>query len=266
MSKQETKEAEILPAVKEEAGLPAVMDFMNDAGMGFEDSGAGDYAIPFLRVLQSGSPQCKPSEAEYVKGAKEGDLFNTVTRKLYTNEDGGCLVIPCHYVHKYNEWAVNRGGFKGTHTAAEYAKLEKATVTDKKGKQYEGNAATGNILQDSREHYVIIVNPNGTLEPALFSLGSTQIKKSKRWMTFMDGLKLPNGRPKPMASQIYRITTVAESNDDGTWAGVKIDHVRELTADDMTSYVAAKDFNAMVRSGLVKVTPVEEEAGETETF
>ena len=242
-------------AKKEDAGLPAVIDFGADAGSGFEDADASSYAIPFLRQLQSMSGQCKKTDPAYVKGAEEGDFFNTVTEKLYKGDEG-VIVIPCHYVHKYNEWAPDRGGFRGTHTAAEYASLEKTVVTDSKGNKLEGNAETGNILQDSREHYVMIVNADGSCEPALLALGGTQLKKSKKWMTLMQGIRI-GAAVAPMFSQKYKLTAVGESNDKGSWAGIKIEHVGSIT--DIEQYNAAKQFREMVRSGTAQASPAGDE-------
>jgi len=35
-------------------------------GTGLEDTDSGDYAIPFIRVLQSNSPQLKKSDGKYI--------------------------------------------------------------------------------------------------------------------------------------------------------------------------------------------------------
>jgi len=57
-------------------------DFSGFAGEGFQGLGKDDLAIPFLVILQSGSPQLKRSEGEYIPGAAEGMLYNSVTRQL----------------------------------------------------------------------------------------------------------------------------------------------------------------------------------------
>lgn len=232
----------------EAAGLPVFVDIMADAGGGFEDADASSYAIPFLRQLQSMSGQCKKMDPDYVPGAEEGDFYNTVTGRLYKSDEG-VVVIPAYYIHKYNEWAPDRGGFRGAHTAAEYTNLRKTVVKDSKGNDQEANADTGNYLQDSREHYVIVINPDGTYEPALFALGGSQLKKSKRWMTLMQNIRI-QGQIAPMFSQRYKLTAVGESNDKGSWAGIKIEHLGPVQT--VEEYTAAKQFREMVRSGSAK--------------
>lgn len=236
--------------VKKEETLPALQFEADDFGAGFEDTDASSYAIPFLKQLQVMSGQCKRTDPAYVKGAEEGDFFNTVTEKLYKGEEG-VIVIPCHYIHKYNEWAPDRGGFRGSHTVAEYASLRKHSENGT-----EINEDNGNTLQDTREHYVLIVNDNGDLEPALLCLTGTQLKKSKKWMTLMQGIRV-SGQTAPMFSQKYKLTACSESNDKGSWAGIKIEHVGQVTS--IEEYQNAKHFREMVRSGEAKAAPVDGE-------
>lgn len=242
-------------AVREEASLPANIDFTADSGAGFEDADSTSYAIPFIRVLQATSPQCKKKDPEYVDGAEEGDFFNTVTNKIYKG-DVGITVIPCHYAHKYNEWAPNRGGYRGSHTAAEYLALPKEMRKDDKGNLYEANADTGNSLTDTREHYIILMDDKGECDYGLLTIASTEIKKSKKWMSLMQGIKI-NGQTAPMFSQMYKLTTVGESNDKGSWAGLKIEHLGFITNE--AAYNAAKQFREMVRSGAASATPAGDE-------
>jgi hypothetical protein len=57
-------------------------------------------------------------------------------------------------------------------------------------------------------------------------MGSTQIKKSKQWLTIMDELrgKRADGTVfrLPSFAREYLLDTVEESNDQGDWAGWKI--------------------------------------------
>ena len=234
-------------ATQAKAEVPAVIDFAADMGSGFEDADSSSYAIPFLRQLQMMSGACKKTDPSYIKGAEEGDFFNTVTEKLYKGEEG-VLVVPCHYVHKYNLWAPDRGGFRGSISAAEYANMEKFGERGDTDNQ-------GNTIQDTREHYVLIVDADGTCSPALLALSGTQLKKSKKWMTLMQGIRI-QGQVAPMFSQMYRLTAVGESNDKGSWAGIKVEHAGPVTS--MEIYQQAKQFRDMVRSGEAQAAPVDD--------
>jgi len=238
-------------AVKEEAGALAVIDFGADTGAGFEDADSTSYAIPFLRMLQVTSDQTKKTNAAYIKGAEEGDFYNTVTEKVYKG-DRGVTVVPCHFVHKFNAWMPREdgGGLVGTYTASEAVNLN--TTKNEKGRDVLENGA---VLSDTREHYVIIVNEDGTFEPALYCLTGTQLKKSKKWMTLMQGIRI-QGQTAPMFSQMYKLSPVGESNDQGSWAGVKIEHIGQVTNPEV--YQAAKQFREMVRAGVAQASPADE--------
>ena len=253
----EEKKDAVATTPEEGSQVPATINFAADAGGGFEEADASSYAIPFLRQLQSLSPACKKSDPEYIKGAEEGDFINTVSGKVYKGETG-VTVIPCHYIHKYNEWAPNRGGFRGSHTTDEYTRLRKETRKNEKGVNTEYNVETGNVLQDAREHYCLLVDDNeGTVEPVLLVLTSSQTKKSRKWMTQMQSIRIGNA-VSPMFSQIYKITSIPESNDQGSWAGVKIDHVCPVAVIDV--YNRAKQFRNLVRTGVAQAaSPVSRE-------
>ena len=244
-------------AVTEKAGLPAILNFAEDCGAGFENTTSQDYAIPFLRMLQSGSPQAKKKDPEYVDGAEEGDLINTVTMRLYKGDEG-ITVIPVYYAHKYNLWAQNRGGFRGSWTTDEYANAKKQMIeisTQNGPKTVEADM-DGNIITDTREHYVIIVNRDGSTSQALIALSSSQLKKSRKWMTVMGEIKI-NNQVAPMFSQMYKITSIGEKNDQGSWCGFNIVHEGVITSPDL--YMAAKSFHALIKAGSIRVAQPEGE-------
>jgi hypothetical protein len=70
----------------------------------------------------------------------------------------------------------------------------------------------------------------------------------------MMSVKLPgkNGPyTPPMYSQIYKLTTSAESNDKGKWFGWEIERIGSV--ENMAVYNAAKEFAASVSKGDVQV-------------
>ncbi len=251
------KEASTEVAVKPEMA-PTVLgtQFLEDAGAGFEEAGATAYAIPFLQMLQSGSPQCKKSDGAYISGAEEGKFFNTVTQELYDGGEG-IVVIPCHFTNRFNEWKTREsgGGFVTEHMVG----TQPATTKDSKGRDIAEN---GNVIADTRNHYVLICNADGTLTPAILSLTSTQLKKSRQWMSKMQGFKIrkPDGSfdTAPMSSRKYRLTTVPESNDKGSWFGLKVE--LEGLVEDAAEYNEAAKFRQAIRSGTAKAASTAEES------
>lgn len=232
-----------------------------DSGGGFEEADQNSYAIPFVQILQSNSPQVKKSDGAYIKGAEEGMLFNTVTQELY---DGvaGVIAIPCHYTQRFIEWKLRElgGGFVKEHMATD--PIVSNTVKDEKGRQI---TPTGTQVVDSRNHYVLIQSKDGTFSPALITMASTQLRKSRQWMSLMQGTKVKNAEGMfeiaPMYSRKYRISTRAESNDKGSWFGYHIELAGIV--EDAAEYAEAKGFHNSVRTGQAKVErKVEEETKE----
>jgi hypothetical protein len=114
----------------------------------------------------------------------------------------------------------------------------------------------------------MVLGDDGIPNPALIVMRSTQLKKSRKWNSMMMSTKLmgKNGPyTPPMYSQIYRLTTQAESNDKGKWYGWEIERVGSV--EDQNIYAAAKSFANSIGSGEVKVKHQSEEtASETVPF
>lgn len=260
-------------AVKEkestEVGFP--INFEEDAGMGMEGADKSSFAIPFVTMLQGLSPQL-----ETVEGAKPGLFINTITNELYKE----VLVIPCAFNRRFVRWAPRSsgGGYKGEYNPIEVETEslpgisnqggiymmdvpEGATAFDPKG------APLYDHLSDTRNHFVLVKSASGSWQPALISLGSTQIRKSKRWMSLIQGVELRDKNGKafnpPSFSHIYTIKGVKEENAKGSWWGVEVS-VNSLVQ-DAELYAKAKEFHKQVASGAVEVSPPPAApAGETE--
>ena len=90
----------------------AVMEpnmFAADAGVGVNDLGSEDLAIPFIRVLQKMS-----DELDDLENAKAGDIYNTVTKEVVKGGDG-VRVINCAYNLQYIEWEPRGTGTGAPH-------------------------------------------------------------------------------------------------------------------------------------------------------
>lgn len=254
-------------AKQETTALSTAMDdqYLAHAGAGFEEAGAEAFAIPFLSILQSGSPQVKKSDGAYIKGAEEGMLFNSVTNEVYSGEDG-VEVIPCHYTQRFIEWKLREqgGGFVGEHLPNDPIVGE--CVRDDKGRSI---TPAGNQLTDTRNHYVLI-RKDGTLTPAIMSISSSQIKKSKQWMSMMQGIKVKNPQTgmfeiAPMYSNYFVVKTTPESNDKGSWFGYKFELGGKVS--DAGEFAEAQGFAHAIKAGMTKVErKMETEAPSNEKF
>lgn len=247
-----------VPAPNPEAGAlanPIAME--EDAGVGFEGTTAEDFAVPFLVILQKGSPQVDEDKDEWIEGAKPGMLFNTVTHELYLEVD----VVPCAYQRMMCLWAPrdSGGGFKGHYKLDDPAVL--GAERDEKGRFLM--AGTSDYFMDTRYHFVLVVKEHGLFEQAIIGMTSTQIKKSRQWMSRMDSLRLQNQAgafyKPPMFGFIYHLSTETEENAQGTWKGWKVEPVRQLgtSPNDGVLYAAAREFAKKALADKVKMSTPE---------
>ena len=250
-------------AVKNEAALAVVGLFEQEAGGGFDHMGQEDFALPFLRLLTSTSPMVAEND-----NARPGMVANTVTGELYDGK-AGLQVIPCAYVRQYIEWAP-RGKGPGAPIAIYPSTSDILTKTHREPGDSKDWLDNGNYVEATASHFVLLIN-DSVGEPALISMKSTQLKKSRRWNSMMQAVKMmgSNGTfTPPMYSQVYRLTTVAESNEKGKWHGWEIERVGPVT--DMALYQQARTSAQQVKKCDVKVKHDFDEAptdeGTTDVF
>lgn len=247
----ESKDLEI----KKDAPLPMIMDFESDAGGGLNNLNATDYAIPFIGILQSLSPQVKPVKAGGLEGAKIGMIFNTVTKEL-VDGDEGIMVIPCAYQKKWIEWKPRSagGGFVKQHDSDS---IMQSTTPDAKNDNYLPN---GNTVVPTANYFVIIIK-DGVPETAVLSMTKTQITKSKKWNSIMSAIKI-NGKnglfTPPMYSHKYHLTTIEQEKSGFSWYGWEIANAGRLTEADAAFYALAKKLNQEVEAGMIKAKPQED--------
>lgn len=234
-----------------------VVDFSEDAGLGFEEADSDAFAIPFIRILQSGSPQCKKSDGAYIEGAEEGVIFDTSTSELMGQQ---LNVIPCHYRRVFIEWVPQDegGGFVAEHDVIKGKQLEAQLDEDRM-------LPNGHQLVDTRMHYCINAE---TGDPLVICMASTQLKKSRNWMNIMDKAKGEREDGSfyrlPMFAQIFSLTTIPEKNDKGSWFGWKIE--RTGLVEDHKLYQHAKNFRNLIVEGKVEVKYEQEEVTEEKNF
>jgi hypothetical protein len=236
---------------KGSAKLPAnVADFEQFEDGGFDQADADAYAIPFLSILQSGSPQCKRSDGAYIEGAQEGMLHETVEDKAFDAADG-VECIPVWYRRAYVEWGLREkgGGYVAEHPADTH--LAEQTTRDENMRDI---LPSGNQLVDTRYHYAL-VKLDGEWRPVVIGMSSSQIKRSRKWMTTMQRIKYPRSNGEgmftpPMFSQVYTLHTVPESNEKGSWFSWSVKH--QGAVEDPEVVEEAKNFLKLLKAGAVR--------------
>ena len=238
------QEAQI--AKRENAGPLATNVFEADAGQGIANIKQEDLALPFLKVLGQLSPEVNKRDAKYVEGSQPGMIINSVTNELYDGEKG-IQVLPVYYKRQQIEWQ-DRGESKGAPVNIYDAGDDiPQTTRDKSNKD---RLANGNYLENTVSHFVVLLGKTPTT--ALISMKATQLKISRKWNSMMMGIKMQgkNGLfTPPTYSHIYKLKTVQQSNDKGTWFGWDVSKVGPIT--DKGIYEIAKGFSNNVAKGAV---------------
>ena len=125
--------------------------FATDVGFGFEEVTSSDLQIPFVRIIQALSPHLKKSDPAFITGASQGDIFNTVTNKVW-DADQGVSVLPVFFQMKLLEFVPRNqgGGFVGELSAN--SNDVRTAVRDKdSGMELLTN---GNELVRTAQHYI----------------------------------------------------------------------------------------------------------------
>lgn len=241
-------------AKKEENAVAAFSPnmFEADAGQGMENMGQEDLALPFLKVLSRQDPTL-----DDLDDAKAGDILNTVTNTVYKGKDGVC-VVPCAYQRRFIEWAP-RGQGSGAPVNI-YAPGDNVPATERSSddnKDYLTDGS-GHYIEETHQHFVLVLNEDGSFERALIAMKATQLKKSRKWNSMISSITLTGANgpfTPPRFSHVYRMKTISEENSKGSWHGWEMAKERMLGEEenDAALYATAKTFNESVSEGNVNV-------------
>lgn len=259
--------------VEARESLPAeVIDMAAYAGLGMEEARAEDYAVPILRILQKLSPQVDPEANEYIEGAMPGDILNTVTGEVFPGKEG-LLVVPAYFRPEVTEWVPREqgGGYSGVMSMND-PRYVNAPPSDKKPRVRV--TPDGHELVDTHNHYVIAVREGADAFPAVISMTSSQLKKSRKfnYLKAQQREKRPNGTTfeAPVFSRIYKFTTIPEENDKGKFYNWNISLIGRINGEDeeqLGLFHTAHAFYEAVCANTVKVAePVQDEDDEQIPF
>ena len=236
---------------KSNGKLPAELTaaFEADSGMGLEDVSTTDMQIPFLRIIQALSPQLKKSDPAFIEGASQGDIFNTVTNKVWS-ADEGVSVLPVHFIQKMLEFVPRSagGGFVGE-LSADSNEVRQAVRDQDTGMEVLPN---GNELVRTAQHYIKIVHEDGSLESAILDMKKTQLKVSRKWNTLI-AMQKHNGTTLPSFAKTYTLKSIEDGNDKGSWYSWSIgvgDMVKSIDA-----YNDCKELHSSIRKGELQIAP-----------
>lgn len=213
-------------AVKEEAKLPSTgfsMDRFAGKATGLEKVTSNDLLIPRLTIIQTNSPQVTPGKPEYDEKYKPGMIFDTGLGEIITKP---MVFLPVSFDKVWIEWAP-RDSNKGIQNIYDNDSIMQQTKEDSMGRDVLPN---GNYVVETAQIYGLNVSAN--LRPSYIAMTSTQLKKSRRWLTLATSEEAIDGAGNaftpPFYFRSYELGTVPESNAKGSWIGWTLERSKSL--------------------------------------
>ncbi len=207
-------------------------DYEGDAG-GYEDMTGDTQSVPFIRLLQELSPQCRVKKDEYLEDAKPGMLYNSITDKLYKTP---LRFVVGKFERYYLEWKPNRGGLAGIHAVEVVeSRIGKDLIADDGFKVVD--PSSGNDFADTYVYYVILPDhmEDGV---CIFSLSSSSLKEAKKLNRNLRSTMLPNSTRRALPFFMIMNYEVKDmSNDKGEWVGPKFTFKNEWVTQEQLTFV-----------------------------
>jgi hypothetical protein len=212
-------------AVKEEAKLPSAgfdaSRFLGH-GTGLEKVTSSDLLIPRLTILQSNSPQCTLGTPDYNEKYRPGMIFDTGLNEIIA---APLIFVPVQFDKIWIEW-FPRETKKGIAQIYDNDAIMNQTSEDVNGRDVLPN---GNYVAETVQ--IMGLNVNANLRPSFIGMVSTQLKKSRRWLTLATSEEIMNnGIPQqaPFFYRSYSLGTTPESNAKGNWIGWTLERGKSI--------------------------------------
>lgn len=185
--------------------------WMGEGTRGSEKVGIQDLTIPRLSIIQDLSPQHKKNKAEYIEGAEEGMLFDTVTNALYPEF---VIFVPVYFRMEWVIWK-NRdagGGFVGAYPSQDEA-VAAVGEHPNAGQQTEKGEPVLEI-QDTAQHFGLLLDPNSPADnpratEIVISMSRSQLKPSRQ---FNSMIRIATG---DRWERYYKLSSVGAVNAAG---------------------------------------------------
>lgn len=240
------KETELTTTTEEKLPAGLSQEMLDQYGGAGTSQEREDNLIPFLAVIQKGTPCADPDSEEYNEDVKVGEIMNMATGERYDS----LIVQPCHFSKADVEWTLreNGGGLVAQHEIGSVPEAD--LVVDDRGRRI---TPSGTQLVETKYHTVIAYPEGGEPFGAIIGLSSTGLKVSRTWMQLMNSFKVktPSGRiTVPSFSRKYRLTTEAKKNAKGTWRQIKVEDMGFVTEE--AELLAGRELFDNMNSGAIQ--------------
>ena len=206
-------------AEKKNTEVGESFDYGEYAHEGFEGTTIADLSIPFIKIMQSNSPEV---EDELIEGVKPGDLVNSVSKEILKQP---IIIQPVFKEASIVEWIPRNkgGGVADRHDLDSEVFLNaikknggsRIPPKDADGKRIQFKSEAGNDLVETFYMYCLILDETGKEVEGfcVLAFASTNIKVYKNWLTSMYSLK---GAP-PIYANRCKLSSEKQKNNDGTF-------------------------------------------------
>lgn len=172
-------------------------EWLEKGNAGSEEVTTSDRVLPRVDVLQALSPQIKKSDPNYIEGAEQGKIFNTVTKELYGDE---IVFIPVYFRKEFVLWKLRKhgGGFIGAfQTQAEANSIH---CEQQVPSEYE--------VVESHQHFVILLTNHGP-EEAVLSMTKSKLRVSRSLNSLIQIANVDR------FAKAYKLRAIESSSDKG---------------------------------------------------
>jgi hypothetical protein len=185
-----------------------------DSDRGNENVGINDIVLPRIDVLQALSPQLKKSDPNFIEGAEQGEIFNTVSGYIYGTQ---IVIVPIVFRREFINWRDRKsgGGFCGAFATEGEAEQDR---------RMQENCETIETIE-THVHFVYIVHPNGRLEEAVLSMARSKRKISRKLNSLVQMV------PGDRYARAYRLTAVEASGPKGDYWNFEVSPVGYVPKD-----------------------------------
>tara|TARA_R110000868_G_scaffold33755_5_gene122231 strand:- start:2688 stop:3368 length:681 start_codon:yes stop_codon:yes gene_type:complete len=178
--------------------------------LGNENLDSDSIETPEIKIVQAMSKCRQKNEADYIKGAEEGQLYNTVTRELYEESIDICFANYKTMFALYKTIDAKTTVFKGLYGSLEEAKFEIGILVA------EGDLETSLTIKRSPHHFGVMVQGDALQNVVIVMAGSNErTSKSLNSRISLSG--------KSRFAKVYTVSTVSKSNSSGNFYSLKIE-------------------------------------------
>jgi hypothetical protein len=189
-------------------------DYKKAAGMGTDTIDRGVLGMPFINIIQKGSPEFDETHPKFkdrrIEGCRPGQVLFEPERAILPTP---VTVIPLDQTTLYTEWKPNKGGFVGNRPLdvvdhPQYRKGVPGSPTEYR--EYLGQNELVYTI-----YFMVLFEHQNKWNKGIIAFTSTQLKVARQWSRTILSTKIEGVEAPPIFACSYKLSTFADSNAKG---------------------------------------------------